>query len=107
MIRRPPRSTLFPYTTLFRSRRPLQVFQAAPKKDPMASRPTNHSLHGGIVTVASLSGELQSRSHCVSAKRPDSDREAFAGPDLTEAWPAADLRDSVWQEFLAPAAKRC
>src|SRR3712207_7612845 len=25
MIRRPPRSTLFPYTTLFRSRRPDQV----------------------------------------------------------------------------------
>src|SRR3712207_7516329 len=24
MIRRPPRSTLFPYTTLFRSRRPLE-----------------------------------------------------------------------------------
>src|SRR2546426_4475399 len=27
MIRRPPRSTLFPYTTLFRSRRPDQVRQ--------------------------------------------------------------------------------
>src|SRR2546426_3629751 len=26
MIRRPPRSTLFPYTTLFRSRRPEQGF---------------------------------------------------------------------------------
>src|SRR2546428_9688982 len=26
MIRRPPRSTLFPYTTLFRSRKPLQRF---------------------------------------------------------------------------------
>src|SRR2546422_6981995 len=25
MIRRPPRSTLFPYTTLFRSRRPVQL----------------------------------------------------------------------------------
>src|SRR5256885_7135736 len=25
MIRRPPRSTLFPYTTLFRSRRPRQI----------------------------------------------------------------------------------
>src|SRR2546426_3440621 len=25
MIRRPPRSTLFPYTTLFRSRRPLRA----------------------------------------------------------------------------------
>src|SRR5256885_10290114 len=27
MIRRPPRSTLFPYTTLFRSRRPLLRFR--------------------------------------------------------------------------------
>src|SRR5256885_12116967 len=26
MIRRPPRSTLFPYTTLFRSRRPACIF---------------------------------------------------------------------------------
>src|SRR2546422_3805967 len=27
MIRRPPRSTLFPYTTLFRSEHPLAIFQ--------------------------------------------------------------------------------
>src|SRR3712207_7983457 len=27
MIRRPPRSTLFPYTTLFRSRRPLAAYR--------------------------------------------------------------------------------
>src|SRR2546427_1824732 len=27
MIRRPPRSTLFPYTTLFRSRQPIDVAQ--------------------------------------------------------------------------------
>src|SRR3712207_7928762 len=27
MIRRPPRSTLFPYTTLFRSRRPIAVLK--------------------------------------------------------------------------------
>src|SRR2546422_9213239 len=33
MIRRPPRSTLFPYTTLFRSR-------AAPTRPPSASPPT-------------------------------------------------------------------
>src|SRR5258708_23704369 len=32
MIRRPPRSTLFPYTTLFRSRRPL-LRQAARRSD--------------------------------------------------------------------------
>src|SRR5438067_4834852 len=29
MIRRPPRSTLFPYTTLFRSARPTAVFMKA------------------------------------------------------------------------------
>src|SRR2546422_3283453 len=28
MIRRPPRSTLFPYTTLFRSLTPMEVFRA-------------------------------------------------------------------------------
>src|SRR5256885_3849875 len=32
MIRRPPRSTLFPYTTLFRSRRPLRAPAAAPRR---------------------------------------------------------------------------
>src|SRR3712207_9478298 len=34
MIRRPPRSTLFPYTTLFRSRNPVQLhafLEAAPE----------------------------------------------------------------------------
>src|SRR3712207_8525143 len=30
MIRRPPRSTLFPYTTLFRSRRTIRVKQRGP-----------------------------------------------------------------------------
>src|SRR3712207_8214678 len=32
MIRRPPRSTLFPYTTLFRSRFPTTVALRAPKR---------------------------------------------------------------------------
>src|SRR3712207_7406266 len=36
MIRRPPRSTLFPYTTLFRSRRYLPLFRAAPAPAPEA-----------------------------------------------------------------------
>src|SRR5258708_23189359 len=37
MIRRPPRSTLFPYTTLFRSR-------ASRRRRPMTSRPCRPSL---------------------------------------------------------------
>src|SRR6476469_4348219 len=34
MIRRPPRSTLFPYTTLFRSRRPAPAWSAIAGRSP-------------------------------------------------------------------------
>src|SRR3712207_8497856 len=36
MIRRPPRSTLFPYTTLFRSRHPVQRQRVVAGDDPGA-----------------------------------------------------------------------
>src|SRR2546426_8960641 len=39
MIRRPPRSTLFPYTTLFRSRKPQRLAGARPDSDAGAHRP--------------------------------------------------------------------
>src|SRR3712207_9346329 len=42
MIRRPPRSTLFPYTTLFRSRKKIIVFD-----DPEPPRnAASHGVHG-------------------------------------------------------------
>src|SRR5690349_22911450 len=41
MIRRPPRSTLFPYTTLFRSARPQLTWRAArPRVGCAATAPT-------------------------------------------------------------------
>src|SRR5438552_12608664 len=40
MIRRPPRSTLFPYTTLFRSRRTRRLPGAPPGRPRAGSRPT-------------------------------------------------------------------
>src|SRR5256884_9604403 len=45
MIRRPPRSTLFPYTTLFRSRKPIgpTIFTSPPK-----ARSSLGGLCGGI-----------------------------------------------------------
>src|SRR3712207_8699117 len=43
MIRRPPRSTLFPYTTLFRSGRPPR----APRDEPERSGLQQLALHGG------------------------------------------------------------
>src|SRR6266508_6448389 len=52
MIRRPPRSTLFPYTTLFRSRDPW-TSRPSPDPRPWLSRSEEHT------------SELQSRGHLV------------------------------------------
>src|SRR2546429_2536099 len=65
MIRRPPRSTLFPYTTLFRSR----VLGAAkpnglPAKGSMRLRLTGVCLSGNRRSEEHTS-ELQSRLHLV------------------------------------------
>src|SRR3712207_8629407 len=86
MIRRPPRSTLFPYTTLFRSRgaRPARLADDRPlrlgKIDSVGpARGSRLALHGGRVRLArSRSGhaapvprseehtsELQSRQYLV------------------------------------------
>src|SRR3712207_7066181 len=84
MIRRPPRSTLFPYTTLFRSSGKVQVSRqpssASPslRIDAVAPNPVFHSLVTSYVTVqataagAATAGrseehtsELQSRQYLV------------------------------------------
>src|SRR2546421_12782478 len=71
MIRRPPRSTLFPYTTLFRSGRGLPRGAGA-AHDPRAHAPPRrardaHRRHAGAVRVRSEehTSELQSRSDLV------------------------------------------
>src|SRR3712207_6877209 len=48
-IRRPPRSTLFPYTTLFRSR-------AVPRRSPRRSRPRRRAGRGPAEGQAELLG---------------------------------------------------
>src|SRR5256885_4887931 len=45
MIRRPPRSTLFPYTTLFRSRRPRRRSRRRPRARPRPRRPPRSEEH--------------------------------------------------------------
>src|SRR2546429_6041826 len=75
MIRRPPRSTLFPYTTLFRSEVQAEVEQAGgdrltvdqhvPFGEVPAARP--HQQRGGHLAERSEehTSELQSRLHLV------------------------------------------
>src|SRR3989442_2963256 len=89
MIRRPPRSTLFPYTTLFRSGLPqmdIEAFDLRGRKpalspvvrleqsarlfvvpDGVCDGEDGRSLHPGLYTVRSEehTSELQSRPHLV------------------------------------------
>src|SRR3712207_7383929 len=73
MIRRPPRSTLFPYTTLFRSasgpcRRPTNHISAPSRKSRSDSTQQDFALGGGAGTEKRSeehTSELQSRQYLV------------------------------------------
>src|SRR2546426_5088890 len=67
MIRRPPRSTLFPYTTLFRSRRPA-ARTASPAPPPDVPVPVAHPIRlvrGQQVRSEEHTSELQSPCNLV------------------------------------------
>src|SRR2546422_6409857 len=74
MIRRPPRSTLFPYTTLFRSRGARRAFPPVSRLAAQESRPVR--AHPGLAAGLAArtpgkrrseehTSELQSRLHLV------------------------------------------
>src|SRR5258708_30009721 len=78
MIRRPPRSTLFPYTTLFRSslqlREPVLGHKAGGRHGFRITDPAERGIHaaaglelrrGGIVRSEEHTSELQSPDHLV------------------------------------------
>src|SRR5689334_23557350 len=64
MIRRPPRSTLFPYTTLFRSRPPQGPLRRQGALDPQAGVGSLRPPAGGLRSEEHTS-ELQSQFHLV------------------------------------------
>src|SRR3712207_7432372 len=71
MIRRPPRSTLFPYTTLFRSTNCLTVRRILSTHAPAKLRLSNSNApighHGsGLARSEEHTSELQSRQYLVS-----------------------------------------
>src|SRR3712207_8496367 len=85
MIRRPPRSTLFPYTTLFRSpgKRMMAAFMAGPRgsgslgQDPQPVEPAHPdhrhqdrqrcrgdpAVHAALAAPDDVEGELRSEEH--------------------------------------------
>src|ERR1039458_5240870 len=74
MIRRPPRSTLFPYTTLFRSRMMVGVFCTFPEAEMLNTPPLTV-----VMRSEEHTSELQSLRHLVcrlllANKLPDRQR---------------------------------
>src|SRR5258707_11705666 len=64
MIRRPPRSTLFPYTTLFRSEVPLNTGEGLRATFYTDDNPASYSSLAGLRSEEHTS-ELQSRQYLV------------------------------------------
>src|SRR2546422_6959923 len=65
MIRRPPRSTLFPYTTLFRSRGIAQLGRQPPQGTGRHRHPGRPHRHRRGARSEEHTSELQSRLHLV------------------------------------------
>src|SRR5947208_13095412 len=63
MIPRPPRSTLFPYTTLFRSPQPSHWRQPILYRE--SEMGTANCLYGGVTRSEEHTSELQSPDHLV------------------------------------------
>src|SRR2546422_6427411 len=100
MIRRPPRSTLFPYTTLFRSRAGPKEARGDPAPDPAAHARTRHVRADHRARVPERPGtagsrseehtsELQSRLHLVC--RLLLEKKKTFKPTIS-AWKSLNLR---------------
>src|SRR2546422_5636937 len=96
MIRRPPRSTLFPYTTLFRSTEPTT---ATVTKFDLTTRKTEPFLGGIRAFVVSRSeehtSELQSRLHLVCRLLLEKKKKKHASPVLLTRQESAGTHISI------------
>src|SRR2546422_4407889 len=94
MIRRPPRSTLFPYTTLFRSLRGHRQGagdgdRAAPRSRRHAGEGEHPALRPGVDRARSEehTSELQSRLHLVCRLLLDKKKQKkYAGTVITRSF---------------------
>src|SRR5258707_3889103 len=96
MIRRPPRSTLFPYTTLFRSETP---FMSSKSKSPKSSV----CVAGGTNRTRSEehTSELQSRQYLVcrllleKKKKKEASSVLEAATATSQSFPLPDSHDTL------------
>src|SRR3712207_7750143 len=88
MIRRPPRSTLFPYTTLFRSQEPDQEVVNLPGRNPV--HVIDHDAHA-LTVIGNLVGQEASQFSGGGTMRYRKGRS----DQLTKAWGNTSDRKST------------
>src|SRR2546425_1535053 len=87
MIRRPPRSTLFPYTTLFRSRGPRALAERRASVAPSAaSRPTRSPRSGSCARSEEHTSELQSLAYLVCRLLLEKKKKMRSGDGRRNHW---------------------
>src|SRR5258708_15054776 len=92
MIRRPPRSTLFPYTTLFRSHYILSVIYSRKQITQVSSQPAPAILFTGLLLCSALlrseehTSELQSPDHLVCRLLLEKKNNILEHPLLSTLW---------------------
>src|SRR2546430_10377996 len=96
MIRRPPRSTLFPYTTLFRSRSP------KPKREPFAAAQPYSQAATVFTSPRSEehTSELQSQSNLVCRLLLEKKRQHHGYCGMT--YQSREVRLSIRSHPVAP-----
>src|SRR5437667_5227571 len=88
MIRRPPRSTLFPYTTLFRSRLlDLHVAIPTPRDEQRLYR------HASALSAVSRAAELERKHRGQVADRPAPRNKNYANVAAFRRWCRAHARE--------------
>src|SRR2546429_5404262 len=92
MIRRPPRSTLFPYTTLFRSREATDVGEENHDRSLFAREPARILLDRKSTRLNSSHGYISYAVFCLKKKRPHRARLRGALPAAEGHRPGAGLR---------------
>src|SRR2546422_5296827 len=102
MIRRPPRSTLFPYTTLFRSRLPVGEAELIDVWRQVGLRLRHPVRHVDLIRSEEHTSELQSRLHLVCRLLLEKKKKQISNNQTSSTKTSSSLIDSSTSLDVAP-----
>src|SRR2546430_447153 len=106
MIRRPPRSTLFPYTTLFRSLKKLVISKGVKKTTKEYKNLPPHVK--AAMQIEAIGGKVENRVKYViiTANKGKMDKIQALGEDDPIPKPEMSARIYYWEHQVYPPTKR-